>query len=336
MALVLALSAYAADGRLALDFHEEIYRQAHAVVHGMDPYPPPGAAITDTTNAVWPMIVVLTAVPLTALPPSAADWTVTLVILAMLAGALWTLRVRDWRIYGATLLWPSVIDAYQTANASIPLTLLVALMWRFRDRRVVAGAALGIALAVKFFLWPVVVWLAATRRYAAAAISAVISVASLLLLIPFISIPDYARLLRDLGETFDGLSYTPYALLLDVGVPSAAARAVTIALGIGVVTLAWRRQSLGLTLAAALILSPIVWRHFFVLLIVPLALSRPRFDVVWLLPIGLWVGTGTFNGASWQTACVLAIVAITFALCEWRPQRGTSEARVLSPDPAHA
>ena len=69
--------------------------------------------------------------------------------------------------------------------------------------------------------------------------------------------------------------------------------------------LAWRRRSLGLALAAALVLSPIVWRHFFVLLLVPLALSRPRFDVVWLVPVGMWVGDGTFNGAPWQTACVL-------------------------------
>ena len=63
-----------------------------------------------------------------------------------------------------------------------------------------------------------------------------------------------------------------------------------------------------------------MWRHFFVLLIVPLALSRPRFDAVWLIPIGLWVGDGTLNGAPWQTACVLALVTLTFVLCEWRPQ----------------
>jgi hypothetical protein len=106
--------------------------------------------------------------------------------------------------------------------------------------------------------------------------------------------------------------------------------------GLSVLALAWRRRSLGLAIAAALVLSPIVWRHFFVLLLVPLALSRPRFDAVWLIPIGLWVGDGTFNGAPWQTACVLALVTLTFALCELRPQRETKEAPVLSPGPAHA
>ena len=102
--------------------------------------------------------------------------------------------------------------------------------------------------------------------------------------------------------------------------------------------LAWRRRSLGLAIAAALVLSPIVWRHFFTLLLVPLALSRPRFDVAWLIPIGLWVGDGTLNGAPWQTACVLALVTLTFIVCERsKPERGTVPRRPptrLRPQPA--
>ena len=91
-----------------------------------------------------------------------------------------------------------------------------------------------------------------------------------------------------------------------------------------------------IAIAAALVLSPIVWRHFFVLLLVPLALSRPRFDAAWLIPIGFWVGDGTFNGAPWQTAFVLGLVALTFALCELRPQPAASKSPILSPGPAHA
>ena len=70
-----------------------------------------------------------------------------------------------------------------------------------------------------------------------------------------------------------------------------------------ILALAWRRRSLTLAIAAALVLSPVVWRHFFVLLLVPLAIARPRLDVLWLVPIGMWLGDGTFNGAPWQTAC---------------------------------
>lgn len=332
--LALGLSTFAGQDRLALDFHEEVYPQAEAVVHGDDPYPAPGTPITDTTNAIWPMAAVLPAIPLTALSPEAADWIVTALVLTALFAALWVLDVRDWRVYGVTLLWPAVVDAYQTANVTLPLVLLVALMWRYRDHPLVAGAALGVALALKFFLWPVAVWLAATGRLRAAATSVALAAASLLLLLPWTGISDYFRLVRDLADTFDGLSYTPYALLVDLGVPSGASRALGLALGLGVLVLAWRRRSLGLAIAAALCLSPIVWRHFFAFLAVPLALSRPRFDVAWLVPLGLWVGTGTLNGETWQTAAVLGFAALTFVLTETRhaaasPVVGTTSLRRL-------
>jgi alpha-1,2-mannosyltransferase len=320
VALVLALAAYWGDDRLALDFHHEVYRQAEAVVHGHDAYDAPNADLSDRQNFLWPMAAVLPVVPLTALPTGPADWLATAFVLATLAAALWLLEIRDWRIYGVVLLWPSVLEAIQTANVSLPLTLLVALMWRYRDRAAIAGLALGYGVALKLFLWPVVVWLALIGRRTAAAVAAVTAAASLLLLLPFTSLTDYARLLRNLGRTFEHDAYTPFALLTDLGVPDTAARVVTIALGLAVLALAWRRRSLGLALAAALVLSPIVWRHFFVLLIVPLALSRPRFDAVWLIPIGLWLGDGTLNGAPWQTASVLALVTLTFVLCEWRPR----------------
>lgn len=319
VALVLALWAYAGDGRLALDFHNELYRQAEAVVDGGEVYDPPDAELSDRSNAVWPTAAVLPIVPLTVLPPEVADWLATAAVLGSLVAALWLLDVRDWRVYGAVVLWPSVIEAVQTANASLPLALLVAATWRWRDRAPAAGLALGYAVAVKLFLWPVAVWLALTGRRRAAVIAAAAAAASLVLIVPFTSLADYARLLRNLAETFEHDAYTPFALLADLGVPDTAARVATVGLGLALLALAWRRRSLGLALAAALVLSPIVWRHFFVLLLVPLALSRPRFDAVWLIPIGMWVGDGTLNGAPWQTAAVVGLGALTLALGEIRP-----------------
>lgn len=321
VAVVLALAAYAGDERLALDFHHELYRQAEAVVDGRDAYDAPDADLSDRANALWPMAAVLPIVPLTALPPDVADWVATATVVASLLAALWLLDVRDWRIYGVVLLWPAVIEAIQTANASLPLTMLVALMWRYRGRAAVAGLALGYGVAVKLFLWPLVIWLALVGRVRAAVVAAAAAVASLLLLLPFTSIGDYARLLRNLGETFEHDAYTPFALLADAGLPDGLARGATVALGAALLALAWRRRSLGLAIAAALVLSPIVWRHFFTLVIVPLALSYPRFAAAWLIPIGMWVGDGTLNGRPWQTAAVLALAAAVFVACEvqWRP-----------------
>ena len=316
VALVIGLATFADQDRIALDFHHELYPQAVAVVHGDDPYPPPHADLSDGTNAIWPMAAVLPATALTALSPQPADWTATVLVLLALVATLLVLGVRDWRVYGVALLWPPVIDSYQTANLTLPLALGVGLMWRYRDRRWVAGSALGIVLALKFFLWPVALWLIATGRRAAAGISVAIAAASLVLLVPWISISDYVRLLRNLSETFDGQSYTPYALLLDLGAPSSAARGVTLALGAALVVLTWRRRSLGLAIGAALVLSPIVWRHFFALLLVPLALRRPRVDLAWAIPLGFWFVPGSFNGAPWQTALGLAVFGATLVACE--------------------
>lgn len=331
--LVLALAAYAGDDRLALDFHHELYRQAEAVAEGRDAYESPTADLSDRSNAVWPMAAVLPIVPVTALPPGVAGWLATAFVVATLVASLWVLRVRDWRVYGVVVFWPSTIEAIQTANASLPLTLLAALAWRYRDRAAIPGLALGYGIAVKLFLVPVAVWFALVGRTRAAIVAMTAAAASLLLLLPFTSIADYVRLLRNLGETFEHEAYTPFALLADLGMPDTVARALTIALGAAVLALAWRRRSLGLAIAAALVLSPIVWRHFFVLLIVPLALSRPRFDVVWLIPIGMWIGDGTFNGAPWQTAAVLAIATATFAVGERQPRR---DAAGLTLRPGHA
>ena len=152
VALVLALAAYAGDDRLALDFHHELYRQADAVVNGREAYEAPGADLSDRANLLWPMAAVLPVVPLTVVPAGVADWIATALVLAALVAALWVLDVRDWRVYGVVLLWPATIEAVQTANASLPLTLLVALMWRYRDHALPAGVALGYGIAVKLFL----------------------------------------------------------------------------------------------------------------------------------------------------------------------------------------
>jgi hypothetical protein len=323
LALSLALWTYADDGRLALDFRHELYQQAEAVVEGRAAYDSPDAYLADRANFLWPMAAVLPVVPLTALEPGIADWLATFVVLASLVAALWALRVRDWRIYGVVLLWPSVIEAVQTANVSLPLTLLVAVMWRYRDRPGLSGAALGYAVSLKLFLWPLVVWLWVIGRRVAASVAAAVAAASVILLVPFTSLRDYVHLLRELTRVFEHDAYTPFALLTDMGFADSLARAITVTTGLALLAFACRRRSIGLAIASALVLSPIVWRHFFVLLLVPLAVSRPRLDPVWFIPIGMWVGHGTLNGAPWQTAAVLALAAITLTLCEVGPHRSS-------------
>jgi hypothetical protein len=86
-------------------------------------------------------------------------------------------------------------------------------------------------------------------------------------------------------------SYSPVSGLLALGLGELAARIVATALGlvllVGCAIVGRRgddRRSLTLALAAALVLSPIVWLHYFVLLLVPIALARRTFSVLWNIP----------------------------------------------------
>ena len=331
ISVVIAFSSYSGVYQPAYDFHHELYPEAELVAHGHNPYPLADADLSDGTNNIWPIAAVIPILPLTLLPAGGADWVMTLIVLACLAGALWIVGTRDWRVYGISLLWPPVIMAYQTANLTLPLCLLCAVAWRVRHRTWLPGVVIGGALAVKFFLWPLAIWLAATGKLRASVTSIALAAASLLLILPFIAISTYVELLRKLSDTFDERGYTIYALLLDAGVTSPAARAATVAIGGAVLAVSWRRRSFGLAIGAALILSPIVWLHFFALLIVPLAIARPRFQPAWLLALPLWIVPGTGNGSAWQTGLVLVVLFAVLAACEWSPRAATSGA---TPTPA--
>jgi hypothetical protein len=318
--LVWALVLMVQGDDVAVDFHHELYPQANLLLDWENPYPPSDADLSDGTNFIWPTAAAAVAAPLALLPAEVADFAATAIVVACFAAALLVMGVRDWRVFGATALWPPFISGMQTANLTLPLCLFAAIVWRYRDRRWIQGAALGVALSLKFFLWPLVVWLAALRRWRAAALACVIAGASLLLILPFESLVEYARLLANLSDTFDDKGYTPFAFLVEAGVPDAAARLVNYAIGAVLLMLTWRRRSLALAIAAALVLSPIVWLHFFAVLALPIAAVSPRFGWIWLLPIPMILAPGTENGASWQSALVLMVAAAVIAVAASREQ----------------
>jgi len=315
ISVVLLLVTFSEQRRVGLDF-TTAYSQAGLVVDGLNPYASPDADVSGGSIGAWPIVAILPAVPLRLFPPGVAVWIATGFALATLMATLLVLGVRDWRVAGVLLLWPPAIDAYQTANVSAMLALLTALAWRYRDRSVIAGLTLGATVALKFFLWPVVAWYAVTRRVAAAVLAVLVTGASLLLVTPFVSLGDYLRLVDNLSNTFDEKSYTPFALLVGLGLSDAPARAITVALGLSVFALAWRRGSLGLAIAAAFVLSPIIWRHYFVVLAVPMAIAFPRLHPAWVIPLAFWLVPGTYNGGTWEVAVALATAGATVAACE--------------------
>lgn len=304
------------SGSLARDFHNELYPQAQLLLDWQNPFPGPDHPLEYGHNPIWPPVAAFLVSPLTALPPAAADWVMALLGLAAAMLSLRIVGVRDWRVYGAFALWPPVIGEIRVSHLTPFLCVLVALAWRYRDVRFAPGLAVGLAGAVKFFLWPLGVWLAAMGKVREMLVAAAFAGASLLLVLPFTGLDDYFRTLLELGDAFDQDSYSPFGFLVQIGISEGIARVATLAIGIALLFFCWRRASLGLAVAAALVMSPIVWLDYYAVAAVPLAIVRPRLSAVWLVPIATWgllsAGIGAGNG--WGSARVLIVFTIVFAV----------------------
>lgn len=305
-----------------LDFRQ-FYDAAHAIRHGHDPY---GVAVSTPWGGPYPYppLPALLAVPMTVLPVQVASLVVLAALVGVALAVPYVLGVRDWRCYGVLFLWPPTIQAIQTGNVTLWFALAAALTWRYRDRVLSAATLIGISLAVKFFLWPLAVWLAATRRFAAAALSLILGAALLVLswaLIGFDGFLDYPDVLRKLERAVGSDSYTTYVLGVELGLPSEVSRALWLLLGLSVLAalvIVARsgddRSAFILGIAAALSLTPIVWIHYFALLVVVVALARPRLGLVWFVPLGFLVAPGSGHHSVVQLGAGVVVAAVTFVV----------------------
>ena len=309
---------------VAEDFRLQVLPAAHAVLHGISPYPDVHRLVATSAAYVYPAPTVVASLPFTAVSDGVAAWVVTALLIVLVPATLRLVGVRDWRCFGAALLWAPVASAVQTGNLTLPIGIALALSWRHRDRA--AGVPVAVATAVKLFTWPLAVWLLATGRRVQAAVAMLGAVAVALAAwaaIGFAGLADYPALAHRLNDVQAPHAYTLYALGLELGLGVALAKIVWLAAGLGAlvgcVLLGRRgddRRSFVLAVVASLALSPIVWLHYFALLLVPLAISRPRFGPAWVLPIALWVVPADGNGrAAWQTALTLVVFSAVVALC---------------------
>jgi hypothetical protein len=324
--VILFWSAIAGD-TVATDFGQ-YYAAAEAILRGESPYSPSGDPLTAWGGPYpYPPLLALLAIPLTVLSLQAAGLLVMAVLVLVALAVPWVVGVRDWRCYGLVLLWPPVISAIQTANVTLWFALAAAIVWRFRDRVLPTAAAVGLTLAAKLFLWPLAVWLAATRRFASALAACAIGAGALVAswaVIGFAGFGDYPELVRKLEQAVGDDSYTAYIVGLDLGLPSTAARLVWLGVGVAllgaVVILGGRgdgRTAFVMAIAASLALTPIVWLHYFALLLVPIALAQPTLGALWFVPLGMVLTPGSGHPTPFQTAWTLAVAALAFGWAAW-------------------
>jgi len=214
--------------------------------------------------------------------------------------ALWLLGVRDWRCYALAADYRFVKAAVSPGTATPLLLLAVAMAWRWRKHLLSGSIAVGAAVALKIFLWPLLAWLAVTRR-ARMGIAAIGFAVGLALLpwaaIGFAGITNYPGLLRRLSDDEAAQSFSLVAIGVRAHLAESVAAGLSVVIALALLAAAYRvvrvpqrtprnrdAAALALTLAAALAATPIVWLHYLLLLLVPLALTRPRLSPLWLLP----------------------------------------------------
>jgi hypothetical protein len=314
---------YELHARRALEDFGIFRTAAKAVLHGASPYVAADPqALAHFDKFVYPPSTALLFAPFAVLPLAVSQVLMFVSCLLCTFVALRLLDVRDWRCYGVAVMWTPVINSLALGAVTSFLLVGTAASWRYRDRPIVAGPVVAATAVLKVFLWPLGLWLLVTRRLRAAAVCALVSGVIVLAgwaVIGFAGLRSYPHLLHVLTAVEQGASYSPIALL---GLSGTAASIASIALLIGVavaVCLAARRsdgdrRAFMVAIAGSLAATPVLWLHYFALLLVPIALYRPRLSGLWLWPLVLWLTPASHaNGAVWKIALALAVLAAIVA-----------------------
>ena len=318
---------------MAVDMVNAYIPAARAFVHGASPY---GLRPLSSQEAfVYPPIAAAAVAPLTVLSGVGVQAASVALTVAAVLGALWLAGVRDPRCFVAALGCCPMMQAVQTGNLVVLVALGAAFVWRFRDRPVVAGVAAGIVVSLKLFAWPLLLFFLLRRQWratTAAGCTVVVALTGPWAAIGFKGLRGYPGLLASLDHMQRVHSYTVAALLAPA-LSWTRAEAVAFALGAAWALWAARRGPRELFVAVVgitLLVSPIVWMSYLVLVLVALAIARPSFGPLWLMPLLLWLGNPTGWAHRWQLVLVLAVAGGLLAAAErlsdparvdlrWRP-----------------
>lgn len=300
-ALLSIFLGYLNSWPIGFDFRGTLWEPARALLDGTPIYPEPTRdAVVLGNPAVYPPVFFLATVPLALIPVGVASWLWFCLLGVAVFMSIWILGVRDWRCHVLALTSPVVVHGLFYGNLTILLMLPVAVAWRYRDRARIAGIALGFAVAAKLFIWPLVVWLLLTRRFAAAlwAVgSAAVLVFGAWALIGFDGLSDYPTLLRVVQDVYAVRSISFSTVAGGLGASVSLAVALSAVGGIACLVVAallvrrsdGDRRAFAVVVAACVIASPIVWPNYAALLFVPIAIAWPRLAPAWFFGYVTWL-----------------------------------------------
>jgi hypothetical protein len=289
---VLTIQAAAASGTLGYDYRA--YDLAvDRLLAGQSMYDPTAQATGTFGLFFYPPPFALLILPITLVPTGLAVWLWILVLVAATVAGIALLpvseRVRWAALLLAALSWP-LVYAIKLGQVGPVLMLLFAIGWRWMDRPWRLGVAMGVGTVIKIQPALLIGWAAVTGHRRAALIGVGV-IALLALLATIVAGPsswlDQAALLGRVSRPIE----TPQAfglgrLAFEAGLSETLALVVHwtnfAAVVAVVVFVVWRGSSVASFLAvviASQFLSPVLWDHYALLLLLPVA---------WLLDRGQW------------------------------------------------
>ncbi len=303
----------------AMDFHGQYWPAGRRVLDGLSPYDLGWQDIQHEIAFPYGAVAALLFVPFALLPLGLAEVVFTGLCFAAVPLTLGLLGVRDWRVYGLVFLWPPVTLGWVTANVSLLLGVGIAVLWRHRDRAFVVGLLVALLVSIKLFVWPLAIFLLGSRRYVALGYVVLCGLGLNLVawaVLGFDQIGPYVKLLGLVSDREEPRSYSLLAVALDHGATQSAAYALVLGLaavvGSACFVLARRGReeaALLLSIATGLLATPVTWPHYFALLIVPLALLRPRLSPIWVVPVAMTPVASMMSVFDERMAGGLAVIA---------------------------
>jgi hypothetical protein len=326
-----------AAGTIGFDFLA--YHQAgNRVLDGLPLYDPAldslhassAAQVGEIVPFLYPPPFALAMVPLAVLPASTAIWVWLGLSVAAVIAAIWLMPVSTsvrWLILLlAGVSWP-VVYALKLGQVGPLLLLLFAVGWRWLDRPAPLGASGALGAIVKIQPGIILGWALLTRRWAAASVGAAILLTAALLSVVVAGglsdWQDYVTLFRTVGDPITTPhNLSPGAVAYQaLGIPSGVAATVQLvssAAAVGLVVLAAVRATPAASYLAAVIasqlLSPVLWDHYAMLLLLPTAWLLQRRQA-WAVAIPMATSVLVVfivPPAAYPAAFWVALVAVVF------------------------
>ena len=274
----------------------------------------------------YPPPFILAVLPFALLPASVAAVVWFGVLLAAFFAALALLPVRRhvrWIVLLlAALSWP-VAYTFKLGQVTPLLMLAFVIAWRSLERPVPLGGSTAAGALIKLQPAVLLVWAALTRRWRAVAVGLLVGLGASVIVTAIVGMEawwSYIQLVRAVGDPVTTPhNVTPGALAYQAGASAFSGAVVQVVVSVAVavallvaVLRAVPEASFLVAVTASQMLSPILWDHYAMLLLLPIAwlLERRQWWAIAIALVSSVMTIGITPPAMYSAAFVVALLSV--------------------------